>query len=120
MRRAVLRRFRSRKGSVARIRGVDLHWIEAGTGPALVLLHGLGDSHQTWSKVVPVLARRRRVLVPDLCGHGLSARPDAAYTLDWHASILGEWLVELGIEEADVVGHSYGGGIAQWMLLDPA
>ncbi len=110
---------RPKKGHTARIHGVDLHWIEEGSGPALVLLHGLGDSHQTWSKVVPALARTRRVLVPDVCGHGLSGRPDATYSLDWHARIFGTWLKELEIEEADVVGHSYGGGIAQWMLLDP-
>lgn len=111
---------RSRVGNVARIDGVELHWVERGTGPALVLLHGLGDSHQTWSKVVPALARSRRVLVPDLCGHGHSGRPDATYTLDWHARMIAAWLDHLRIDEVDVVGHSFGGGVAQWMLLDPA
>lgn len=105
--------------SVVRVDGVDLHWIEEGSGPPVVLLHGLGDSHQTWSKVVPSLARTRRVLVPDLAGYGLSGRPDADYTLDWHAHLLGAWLGALRLDEVDLVGHSYGGGVAQWMLLQP-
>jgi pimeloyl-ACP methyl ester carboxylesterase len=115
-----LLRFLQDRGSVVRVNGVDVHWREAGQGRALVLLHGLGDSHLTWSKVLPVLARTRRVLVPDLCGHGFSGRPDAAYTLDWHARTMARWLERVGVESADVVGHSYGGGVAQWMLLDPA
>jgi len=120
--RGVLSRFLYDRGSVARVNGADVHWIEAGQGEGtvLVLLHGLGDSHLTWSKVLPALARSRRVLVPDLCGHGLSGRPDATYSLDWHARTIAAWLAHLGVDEADVVGHSYGGGVAQWMLLDPA
>jgi pimeloyl-ACP methyl ester carboxylesterase len=112
-------RLRPRHGSLANVDGVELHWIEAGEGPPLVLLHGLGDSHQTWSKVLPHLARNRRVLVPDLCGHGLSGRPDATYTLDWHARIIAAWIAQRELESVDVVGHSYGGGVAQWMLRDP-
>ena len=101
----------------ARVRGVELHWAEVGSGAPLVLLHGLCDSHRTWLPVAPALARRRRVLMLDLAGHGESARPDASYTLDWHANLVGAWLEELGLSEVDLVGHSYGGGVAQWMLL---
>jgi pimeloyl-ACP methyl ester carboxylesterase len=53
----------------------------------------------------------------DLAGHGESSRPDASYTLDWHANIVGAWLEQLGLDEIDLVGHSFGGGVAQWMLL---
>ena len=118
----VLKRLFYRRGSVVHANGVDVHWVEAGVGTKtpLVLLHGLGDSHLTWSKVLPSLARNRRVLVPDLPGHGLSGRPNASYSLDWHARTIAAWLEKIGIEEADVVGHSYGGGVAQWMLLDPS
>jgi pimeloyl-ACP methyl ester carboxylesterase len=117
----VLTRLLSRRGSTVRANGVKVHWIEAGEGPEtpLVLLHGLGDSHLTWSKVLPSLARNRRVLVPDLCGHGLSGRPDVDYSLDFHARTIARWLEELRIKQVDVVGHSYGGGVAQWMLLYP-
>ena len=104
--------------SFARVRGVDLHWTEQGAGPPLLLLHGLCDSHRTWLPVAPLLARKRRVIMLDLAGHGESSRPDASYTLDWHAGIVGTWLAQLDLEEVDVVGHSFGGGVAQWMLLE--
>jgi len=101
-----------------RVEGVDLHWSELGRGRPLVLLHGLCDSHRTWFPVAPALARSRRVLMLDLAGHGESSRPDASYTLDWHANLVGEWLEKLGLAEVDIVGHSFGGGVAQWMLLN--
>jgi pimeloyl-ACP methyl ester carboxylesterase len=103
--------------SFIHVDGCDLHWAELGEGPPLVLLHGLCDSHRTWSKVAPVLAQTRRVLMLDLAGHGLSGRPDASYTLDWHARIVGSWMDALGLEQVDLVGHSYGGGVALWMML---
>jgi pimeloyl-ACP methyl ester carboxylesterase len=104
--------------SVARVNEVDLHWAELGEGPPLLLLHGLCDSHRTWFPVAPLLARSRRVLMLDLAGHGESSRPDASYTLEWHANLVGAWLDQLRLDQVDVVGHSYGGGVAQWMLLD--
>jgi pimeloyl-ACP methyl ester carboxylesterase len=107
----------ARQASV-RVRGIDFHWAELGHGRPLVLLHGLCDSHRTWSSVAPLLARNRRVLMPDLAGHGLSGRPDASYALDWHAGVVGAWLEALSLDDLDLVGHSYGGGVAQWMLLE--
>jgi pimeloyl-ACP methyl ester carboxylesterase len=103
--------------SFARVGDVDLHWSELGTGRPLVLLHGLCDSHRTWLPVAADLARSRRVLMLDLAGHGESSRPDAPYTLDWHANVVGGWLAQLGLTNVDLVGHSFGGGVAQWMLL---
>ena len=103
--------------SFLRVASCTLHWREIGQGAPLVLLHGLCDSHRTWSRVAPILARHRRVLMLDLAGHGLSERPDASYALEWHARTVGAWLEGLGLEEVDVVGHSYGGGVALWMML---
>jgi len=105
-------------GSSLSIQGVDIHWVELGRGRPMVLLHGLCDSHRTWSVVAPMLARSRRVLMPDLAGHGESGRPDAPYTLAWQAGIMAGWLEALGLHGVDLVGHSYGGGVAQWMLLE--
>jgi pimeloyl-ACP methyl ester carboxylesterase len=103
--------------SITRVENCNLHWEEVGQGPSLVLLHGLCDSHRTWSKVVPMLARSRRVLMLDLPGHGLSERPDASYALEWHARVVGAWLEALGLANVDLVGHSFGGGVALWMML---
>jgi pimeloyl-ACP methyl ester carboxylesterase len=98
--------------------GVPILWGELGTGEPLVLLHGLLDSHWTWRRAAPLLARRFRVLMPDLPGHGGSGRPDASYTLAWHARMVADWMQAIGVEQADLCGHSFGGGVAQWMLLE--
>jgi len=107
----------------ARVDDVRLHWVELGTPTErspLVLLHGLNDSHRTWRELAPRLARDRLVLAPDLPGHGQSSRPDVSYELQWYARILSHWLEAVRVERADVVGHSFGGGIAQMMLLECA
>ncbi len=98
--------------------GVSIAWGEMGSGYPLVLLHGLYDSHRTWRRVAPLLAMNFRVLMPDLPGHGLSGRPDAPYTLEWHAGMVAAWMEAIGVQTAHVCGHSYGGGVAQWLLLD--
>jgi pimeloyl-ACP methyl ester carboxylesterase len=97
--------------------GVEIFHEEFGEGPPLVLLHGLTDSHRSWRSVLPGLAKHHRVLVPDLPGCGLSSRPDASYTLEWQAQVMAAWLDALGLSRVDMVGHSYGGGVAQYMLL---
>ena len=106
-----------RKQTFVRVEGTDIHFAELGEGRPIVLLHGLSDSHRTWGKIAHELARTRRVLMPDLAGHGLSGRPDATYALAWHAQIIAGWLDALGLDDVDIVGHSFGGGVAQWLLL---
>jgi pimeloyl-ACP methyl ester carboxylesterase len=104
----------------ALVEDVWVHWAEQGKSsgrPPLVLLHGLNDCHRTWRQLAPQLAHGSRVLMPDLPGHGLSGRPDASYELDWYARIMERWLDEVGIARTDLVGHSFGGGVALAMLL---
>ncbi len=111
------------------VRDGDLHWEEyvvrgaARERRPVVLLHGLSDSCRTWNRVAPALAQHRRVLALDLPGHGLSARPDAAYDAAYYARTVAAWLEDLRREDPaldafDVVGHSLGGGIAQRLLLE--
>lgn len=103
------------------VEGIRLHWAEAGEAsgvPPVVLLHGLTNSCRSWSQVAPLLAADRRVLMPDLPGHGQSERPNADYALHWHARVVSRWLELLGVQQADVVGHSFGGGVAQMLLLE--
>lgn len=97
--------------------GFDIAWGEMGDGPPLVLLHGMLDSHRTWRRAAPRLAKRFRVLMPDLPGHGYSGRPDAPYTLAWQADVMGRWMQCIGLEAAHICGHSYGAGLAMYMLL---
>jgi pimeloyl-ACP methyl ester carboxylesterase len=84
----------------------------AGSGPALVLLHGITGSSRTWEEVIPALAQHHAVIAPDLLGHGESAKPRGDYSLGAFASGVRDILIALGIEKATVVGHSLGGGVA--------
>ena len=102
------------------VEGVRLHWAEVGKASdatPLVLLHGLNNSCLSFARVAPLLATDRRVLMPDLPGHGQSERPNVAYELDWYARMIAGWLEALGLEQVDIVGHSFGGGVAQMLLL---
>jgi pimeloyl-ACP methyl ester carboxylesterase len=83
-----------------------------GSGPLIVLVHGITSSSATWERVVPALAERYTVIAPDLLGHGQSAKPRGDYSLGAYASGLRDLLVSLGHERATFVGHSLGGGVA--------
>ncbi len=84
----------------------------AGKGPMLLLVHGLAGSAETWKHVIPALARRFRVLAPDLLGQGQSDKPRGEYSLGAHANTLRDLMDTLGHKRATVVGQSLGGGVA--------
>jgi pimeloyl-ACP methyl ester carboxylesterase len=94
------------------LHGHRLAFTIAGDGPVVVLIHGVAGRSSQWTRVVELLARRYRVIAPDLLGHGESAKPRGDYSLGAHASGIRDLLVGLNIERASVVGHSLGGGIA--------
>ncbi len=84
----------------------------AGEGPAILLIHGIGDNSSTWDEVIGELARDYTVIAPDLLGHGLSDKPKADYSIAAFANGMRDLLVVLGITKVTVVGHSLGGGVA--------
>jgi pimeloyl-ACP methyl ester carboxylesterase len=84
----------------------------AGSGPVIVLVHGITSNSATWERVMPYLAERFTVIAPDLLGHGESAKPRGDYSLGAYASGVRDILVALGHDRATFVGHSLGGGIA--------
>ncbi len=86
--------------------------LPVGEGPALLLLHGLGADHTTWDRVIGQLGRRYTVIAPDLLGHGQSAKPRADYTLGGYANGMRDLLTVLGVDKVNLVGHSFGGGVA--------
>src|SRR3954454_24118449 len=94
------------------IHGHRRAFVKVGTGPALLLLHGLGCDHTTWEPVIAALSRRYTVIAPDLLGHGRSAKPRGDYSLAGYANGMRELLTVLGIDKVTVVGHSFGGGVA--------
>ncbi len=89
---------------------------DEGAGEALLLIHGMAGSSETWRAILPQLAKKYRVIAPDLLGHGLSAKPRTDYSLGAFAVGLRDLLDELGVESATVVGQSLGGGIAMQFL----
>jgi len=98
-----------------RLHGQHVTYLEAGVGrgPVVVLLHGLASSSATWAQVMPLLGRRAHVIAPDLLGHGDSAKPRCGdYSLGAHAAGLRDLLTILDLEQATIVGHSFGGGVA--------
>ena len=94
------------------IHGHRRAFIKTGSGPALLLLHGLGCDHTTWLPVVAALSRRFTVIAPDLLGHGRSDKPRADYSVGGYANGMRDLLTVLGIDRVTVVGHSFGGGVA--------
>lgn len=87
-------------------------YVKVGQGPALLLLHGMGCNHTTWTPVIRDLAKRYTVIAPDLLGHGLSDKPRADYSVGGYANGMRDLLSLLDIERVTVVGHSLGGGVA--------
>lgn len=98
------------------IHGERLAFHDEGEGEALLLIHGMAGSSATWRAILPQLAKKYRVIAPDLLGHGQSAKPRSDYSLGAFAVGLRDLLDELGVDSATVVGHSLGGGIAMQFL----
>ncbi|HNM11307.1 MAG TPA: alpha/beta fold hydrolase [Mycobacterium sp.] len=94
------------------LHGDRLAYQDEGQGDAILLLHGMAGSSQTWRSVIRPLSRKYRVIAPDLLGHGSSAKPRSDYSLGAFAVLLRDLLDELGVARATIVGHSLGGGVA--------
>jgi pimeloyl-ACP methyl ester carboxylesterase len=84
----------------------------AGSGPPVVLIHGMVNSSRHWEQVALRLADSYTVIAPDLIGHGDSATPRGDYSLGAHAASIRDLLAAIGIDRATIVGHSLGGGVA--------
>jgi pimeloyl-ACP methyl ester carboxylesterase len=97
---------------IAEVRGTRLRYLAAGEGEPLLLVHGLGGAAANWLALAPLLLATRRLLVPELPGHGGSSALPAAPSLNAYADRLGIVLEQEGIASAGVVGHSLGGAIA--------
>jgi pimeloyl-ACP methyl ester carboxylesterase len=94
------------------LHGHHVFYRSAGSGPVIVLVHGLTSTSATWANVLPYLAEQFTVIAPDLLGHGESAKPRGDYSLGAYASGVRDLLIALGHERATFVGHSLGGGVA--------
>jgi pimeloyl-ACP methyl ester carboxylesterase len=98
-------------------RGSRLRYLVAGEGDPLVLVHGLGGAAPNWLALAPLLLPGRRLIVPELPGHGGSSPLPAAPSLSPYADVLGLVLEHEGAAPAAVVGHSLGGAVALRLAL---
>ena len=95
--------------------GLPVRYFEASAeagGEAIVLLHGLGDSAETWARVMPRLARGRRVLAPDLAGFGRTPVPREGMSLSALVRYLDGFMDAVGLEQVILIGNSLGGAVA--------
>lgn len=94
------------------VHGHQLAYRRAGSGPAILLIHGMAGSSSTWSAVFDRLAANFTVLALDLPGHGKSEKPRGDYSLGAFASVLRDFLLAMDVDRATLVGQSLGGGVA--------
>jgi pimeloyl-ACP methyl ester carboxylesterase len=109
------------RGEFLDLSAAHIYYYAAGTrgsGEPVVLLHGFPTSSHLWSDVVPLMPRGHRIIVLDLLGFGRSGRPlKKALTISAHADRIIEVLDVLGIPKACIVGHDFGGAIAQALAI---
>ncbi len=100
--------------------GVRMHYFEKGEGFPVILVHGVGQSLYTWRNNIDALAKRFRVLAPDLLGYGYSDKPDIGYTISDHANMVLALMDALETEKAHIIGFGSGGTFAlDFMIRNP-
>jgi pimeloyl-ACP methyl ester carboxylesterase len=107
----------ARREGTAIVYGAKIHYVEAGSGPVVVLLHGLGGDATNWAFNVAALAQKYRVIVPDQIGFGKSDKPLINYRISTYVDFLDAFLKEMKIERASLVGNSMGGWVAAGFAL---
>jgi 3-oxoadipate enol-lactonase len=100
------------------VNNINLYYEVNGTGQPLLFIHGLGSSTRDWELQVQEFSRSYQVITFDLRGHGQSDKPAGPYSMSMFASDTAGLLKTLGIESANVVGLSLGGGIAFQLTAD--
>ncbi len=100
--------------------GRSIRYYDTGSGPPLVLVHGVGGDADQWAFCLPGLARSNRVIALDLLGFGRSDKPGIDYRIAGFVEVLGRFLAALDIPRASLLGHSLGGWIvASFALQHP-
>ncbi len=97
--------------------GIRIHYVVAGEGRPVMLLHGLGASVVTWRDNIDALSESYKVYAIDLPGHGDSAKPDIGYAPDTIVECIGKLVNELGLERPAIIGNSVGGALAMMIAF---
>lgn len=106
------------KHHTVKANGIRQHYIEAGEGPPVVLLHGFPETNYAWRKQIPVLSQHYRVIAPDLRGYGKTEKPATGYDKRNMALDLVALLDHLGIDRIALVGHDRGARVATRFAKD--
>lgn len=93
------------------IDGININYIECGTGPNIILVHGWLASHKYFNKLINKLSKSYKVYAIDLPGFGESNIPPIVYNTHNYANILKEFITKLNIDNPTLIGHSYGGKV---------
>lgn len=101
-----------------RANGIRQHYLDAGSGPVVVLLHGFPETSFAWRHQIPVLARHYRVIAPDLRGYGETDKPGSGYDKRNMALDIVRLLDELGIGKVALIGHDRGARVATRLTKD--
>ena len=113
-----------------KVDGATIHVRAGGKGPAVVMLHGFGDTGDMWAPVAAVLMHNHTVVVPDLRGMGLSSHPEGGYEKKAQARDIAQVMDKLNIDKADLVTHDIGnmvgyafaaqfpGRVTRWVVFD--
>jgi haloacetate dehalogenase len=100
------------------VNDLKMHYVEAGSGPPLILLHGFPETWFAWRHQIPVLAKHFRVIAPDLRGYGATQKPQSGYDKKTMARDIYELMRHTGIERAPIVGHDRGARVATRFAKD--
>jgi haloacetate dehalogenase len=106
------------KHHTAQANGLKMHYVEAGEGPLVLLLHGFPETWFAWRHQIPVLARQYRVVAPDLRGYGETAKPMEGYDKRNMARDIRELMDVLGATKAAIVGHDRGARVGTRFVKD--
>jgi pimeloyl-ACP methyl ester carboxylesterase len=98
--------------------GQTIHYWDVGSGPVVVLVHGLGSRKEDWLPVVAPLSQKYRLLIPDQIGFGHSDKPLLDYRIQTYVDFLDEFLRDLKVEKASLVGESLGGWISALYVVE--
>lgn len=101
-----------------RANGINMHYVQAGEGPCVVLLHGFPETWYAWRHQIGPLAARYRVIVPDLRGYGATEKPATGYDKRTMANDIRDLLRVLEIEKVAVVGHDRGARVGTRFVKD--
>jgi pimeloyl-ACP methyl ester carboxylesterase len=102
----------------ARLNGITQHWVTAGDGPPVYLVHGFPETWYAWRKQIPVLAEKYTIIAPDLRGYGDTEKPASGYDKRTMANDLAALMDHLGHDRAPIVGHDRGARVGTRFAKD--